>query len=201
MIMIKKCMTYALSALLLLGGCSSGTPKGEPKDFAIGDKTFLLDGKPFVIKAAEIHYARIPSEYWEHRIEMCKALGMNTICIYTFWNFHEQQPDQFNFEGDHDVARFCQLAQKHGMYVILRPGPYACAEWEMGGLPWWLLKRDVKLRTSDPYFLERVKVYMDQMGRRIRNTSPTSATSCGEPASRMCLCSNATGARRFSSTA
>ena len=173
MIMIKKCMTYALSALLLLGGCSSGTPKGEPKDFAIGDKTFLLDGKPFVIKAAEIHYARIPSEYWEHRIEMCKALGMNTICIYTFWNFHEQQPDQFNFEGDHDVARFCQLAQKHGMYVILRPGPYACAEWEMGGLPWWLLKRDVKLRTSDPYFLERVKVYMDQMGKQLADLQVT----------------------------
>ena len=173
MIMIKKCMTYALSALLLLGGCSSGTPKGEPKDFAIGDKTFLLDGKPFVIKAAEIHYARIPSEYWEHRIEMCKALGMNTICIYTFWNFHEQQPDQFNFEGDHDVARFCQLAQKHGMYVILRPGPYACAEWEMGGLPWWLLKQDVKLRTSDPYFLERVKVYMDQMGKQLADLQVT----------------------------
>ena len=173
MIMIKKCMTYALSALLLLGGCSSGTPKGEPKDFAIGDKTFLLDGKPFVIKAAEIHYARIPSEYWEHRIEMCKALGMNTICIYTFWNFHEQQSDQFNFEGDHDVARFCQLAQKHGMYVILRPGPYACAEWEMGGLPWWLLKRDVKLRTSDPYFLERVKVYMDQMGKQLADLQVT----------------------------
>lgn len=173
MIMIKKCMMYALSALLLLGGCSSGTPKGEPKDFAIGDKTFLLDGKPFVIKAAEIHYARIPSEYWEHRIEMCKALGMNTICIYTFWNFHEQQPDQFNFEGDHDVARFCQLAQKHGMYVILRPGPYACAEWEMGGLPWWLLKRDVKLRTSDPYFLERVKVYMDQMGKQLADLQVT----------------------------
>ena len=173
MIMIKKCMTYALSALLLWGGCSSGTPKGEPKDFAVGDKTFLLDGKPFVIKAAEIHYARIPSEYWEHRIEMCKALGMNTICIYTFWNFHEQQPDQFNFEGDHDVARFCQLAQKHGMYVILRPGPYACAEWEMGGLPWWLLKRDVKLRTSDPYFLERVKVYMDQMGKQLADLQVT----------------------------
>ena len=87
-------------------------------------------------QGAEIHYARIPSDYWEHRIEMCKALGMNTICIYTFWNFHEQQPGQFNFKGDHDVARFCRLVQKHGMYVILRPGPYACAEWEMGGLPW-----------------------------------------------------------------
>lgn len=77
-----------------------------------------------MIKAAEIHYTRIPAEYWEHRIEMCKVLGMNTICIYAFWNIHEQRPGKFDFKGQNNVFDFCRLAQKHGMYIILRPGPY-----------------------------------------------------------------------------
>ncbi|MGL5547567.1 MAG: beta-galactosidase, partial [Tannerellaceae bacterium] len=107
----------------------------QKETFEIGDKTFVLNGKPMVIKAAEIHYTRIPAEYWEHRIQMCKALGMNTICIYAFWNIHEQEPGKFDFKGQNDIAQFCKLAQKHGMYIMLRPGPYVCSEWEMGGLP------------------------------------------------------------------
>ena len=104
--------------------------------FEVGKGTFLMDGKPFVIKAAEVHYPRIPRPYWEHRIKMCKALGMNTLCLYVFWNIHEQQEGEFDFSGQNDVAEFCHLAQKNGMFVIVRPGPYVCAEWEMGGLPW-----------------------------------------------------------------
>ena len=169
----KTTLALALAACLGLTPAPA-KPRTGDETFAIGDRKFLLNGRPFLIKAAEIHYARIPSDYWEHRIEMCKALGMNTICIYTFWNFHEQQPGQFNFKGDHDVARFCRLVQKHGMYVILRPGPYACAEWEMGGLPWWLLKKqDVRLRSTDPYFLERVKIYMDRMGEELADLQIT----------------------------
>ena len=119
-----------------------------------------MDGKPFVIKAAELHYPRIPRPYWEHRIKMCKALGMNTICLYVFWNIHEQKPGEFDFTGQNDVAEFCRLAQKHNMFVIVRPGPYVCAEWDMGGLPWWLLKKkDIRLRTLDPYFMERVALF------------------------------------------
>ena len=77
---------------------------------------------------------------------------MNTICIYAFWNIHEQKPGEFDFKGQNDIAAFCRLAQKEGMYIMLRPGPYVCSEWEMGGLPWWLLKKeDIKLRTNDPY--------------------------------------------------
>ena len=136
--------------------------------FEVGKGTFLLDGKPFVIKAAELHYARIPRPYWEHRIQMCKALGMNTICIYIFWNKHEQQEGIFNWTGDCDVAEFCRLCKKNGMYVIVRPGPYACAEWEMGGLPWWLLKKtNIKLRDCDPYFIDRVRRYAEEVGRQL----------------------------------
>ena len=140
-------------------------PKGT---FEVGQGTFLLNNKPFVVKAAEIHYPRIPRPYWEHRIKMCKALGMNTICIYIFWNIHEQKEGVFDWSGNNDVAEFCRLAQKNGMYVIVRPGPYVCAEWEMGGLPWWLLKKkDIKLREQDPYFMERVKVFETEVGKQL----------------------------------
>lgn len=151
---------------LMFMGCSP--IQKEKHTFSIGDKTFLLDGKPFLIKAAEMHYTRIPAEYWEHRIQMCKALGMNTICIYAFWNIHEQKEGVFDFKGQNDIAAFCRLAQKHGMYIMLRPGPYVCSEWEMGGLPWWLLKKkDIKLRTNDTYFLERTKLFMNEIGKEL----------------------------------
>ena len=138
------------------------------EEFAVGKNTFMLNGKPFVVKAAEVHYPRIPRPYWEHRIKMCKALGMNTLCLYVFWNIHEQQEGVYDFTGQNDVAEFCRLAQKNGMYVIVRPGPYVCAEWEMGGLPWWLLKKkDIRLRERDPYFMERVRLFEKEVGKQL----------------------------------
>lgn len=173
--MKNLCIFFALFLLVCsvaLGGC--GSKQGEKHTFSIGEKTFLLDGKPFLIKAAEMHYTRIPAEYWEHRIRMCKALGMNTICIYAFWNIHEQKEGEFDFKGQNDIAEFCRLAQKHGMYIMLRPGPYVCSEWEMGGLPWWLLKKkDVRLRTNDPYFLERTKLFMNEIGKELADLQVT----------------------------
>ena len=137
-------------------------------DFTVGRNTFLLNGEPFVVKAAEVHYPRIPRPYWEHRIQMCKSLGMNTLCIYVFWNLHEPREGQFDFTGNSDVAEFCRLAQKNGMYVIVRPGPYVCAEWEMGGLPWWLLKKkDIRLREQDPYFMERVRIFEEKVAEQL----------------------------------
>lgn len=164
----KVILCIVLSALLLNVGCS---PKGS---FEIGDKTFLLNGESFVVKAAELHYPRIPKEYWEHRIEMCKSLGMNTICLYVFWNYHEPVEGKYDFEGQKDLAEFCKIAQKHGMYVIVRPGPYVCAEWEMGGLPWWLLKKeDIGLRVQDPYYMERTRLFMDEVGKQLKDLQIT----------------------------
>ena len=155
-------------AALLMAATASMQAASKPGTFTTGNKTFLLNGKPFVVKAAEVHYPRIPRPYWEHRIQMCKALGMNTVCIYVFWNIHEQKEGQFDFTGNNDVAEFCRIAQKNGMYVIVRPGPYVCAEWEMGGLPWWLLKKkDIKLRERDPYFMERVKIFEQKVGEQL----------------------------------
>lgn len=136
--------------------------------FEAGQGRFMLNGKPFTVKAAEIHYPRIPRQYWEHRIKMCKALGMNTVCIYIFWNIHEQKEGEFDFTGNNDIAEFCRLAKKNGMYVIVRPGPYVCAEWEMGGLPWWLLKKkDIKLREQDPYFMECVDKFEQKVAEQL----------------------------------
>lgn len=165
---------FKRTTLLGLMLCLFFAAHAQKQTFGIGDKTFLLDGKPFLIKAAEMHYARIPAEYWEHRIQMCKALGMNTICIYAFWNIHEQRPGEFDFKGQNDIAEFCRLAQKNGMYIMLRPGPYVCSEWEMGGLPWWLLKKnDIRLRTSDPYFLERTGIFMNEIGKELADLQVT----------------------------
>ena len=159
-----------LLALLALMACTMAVhAANKPGTFTTGDKTFLLNGEPFVVKAAEVHYPRIPRPYWEHRIQMCKALGMNTLCLYVFWNIHEQQEGVFDFTGNNDVAAFCRLAQKNGLYVIVRPGPYVCAEWEMGGLPWWLLKKkDIRLRERDPYFMERVKIFEQKVGEQLK---------------------------------
>lgn len=166
--MMNRLRLLTLVLLLCLFGVSNASAQSSEQRFEVGENTFLLNGKPFVVKAAEVHYPRIPREYWEHRIQMCKSLGMNTLCLYVFWNLHEQRPDEFDFSGNKDIAAFCRLAQKHGMYVIVRPGPYVCAEWEMGGLPWWLLKKkDVKLRTMDPYYMERVEKFMSQVGRQL----------------------------------
>ena len=172
---LRKVISILSLAVMLLAvpamanAATTAAPKGKPGTFTVGKGTFLLNGEPFIVKAAEVHYPRIPRPYWEHRIQMCKALGMNAVCIYIFWNIHEQKEGQFDFTGNNDVAEFCRLAQKNGLYVIVRPGPYVCAEWEMGGLPWWLLKKkDIRLRERDPYFMERVKIFEEKVGEQLK---------------------------------
>jgi beta-galactosidase len=165
--------TIALLAFFFIVGkalSQNSPPNGQTivasTDFKIGENDFLMNGKPFVIRCGELHFARIPKEYWVHRLKMAKAMGLNTVCAYLFWNMHEPQPGQFNWSGMADAAEFCKLAQKEGLYVILRPGPYACAEWEFGGFPWWLLKnKDIKVRTQDSYYLERCRIYLNQVGK------------------------------------
>ena len=151
--------------LLPLGGLKAQ----QVGTFEAGKNEFMLNGKPYIIRAGELHYSRIPREYWDHRIKMAKAMGMNTVCIYLFWNFHEQQEGVFDFTGQKDVAEFVRLIQKNGMYCILRPGPYVCAEWDMGGLPWWLLKKkDLQVRRrSDEFFMSKVKTYLNEAGKQL----------------------------------
>jgi len=134
--------------------------------FAIGTNDFLLDGQRFQIRCGEVHSPRVAREYWQHRLRMARAMGLNTVCAYLFWNMQEPRPGKFVWTGQADATEFCRVAQQEGLWVILRPGPYACAEWEMGGLPWWLLKeQDIKLRTRDARFLEAVRRYLKEVGR------------------------------------
>lgn len=153
----------------LLVAISIASHAQKPGTFTTGNKEFLLNGKPFIIRAAELHYPRIPREYWDQRIKLCKAMGMNTVCIYLFWNLHEQQPGIYDFTGNNDVAAFVKLVQKNGMYCIVRPGPYVCAEWDMGGLPWWLLKKkDIQVRTlKDNYYMDRVKKFLAEAAKQL----------------------------------
>ena len=134
--------------------------------FTIGTNDFLLDGQRFQIRCGEIHAARVPKEYWRQRLQMARAMGLNTVCAYLFWNLHEPKPGEFVWSGQADDADFCRIAQEEGLWVILRPGPYSCAEWEMGGTPWWFLKEDnVKLRSRDPRYLDAAKKYLKEVGR------------------------------------
>lgn len=127
--------------------------------FEIKDK-FYLDGKPFQIISGAIHYFRIVPEYWQDRLEKLVNMGCNTVETYIPWNFHETDKGQFNFEGMHNVCRFIELAQNLGLYVIIRPSPYICSEWEFGGLPAWLLKDNgMKLRCCYEPYLQAVKEY------------------------------------------
>lgn len=149
----------------------SGTlqAKDATARFAIGDNDFLLDGKPLQIRCGELHFARVPREYWGHRLKAIKAMGLNTVCAYLFWNYHEWREGKYDWKGQRDAVHFCRLAQQEGLYVILRPGPYACAEWEMGGLPWWLLKApgDSFLRTSAPAYVQPARRWLHEVGREL----------------------------------
>ena len=127
-----------LSALLLVMlTCAAQLPvTGQKHVFALAKNAFLLDGKPFQIISGEMHPARIPKPYWRHRIQMAKAMGCNSIAVYIFWNYLETAPGVFDFHsGNHDIAEFIRICKEEGMWVLLRPGPYVCAEWDFGGLP------------------------------------------------------------------
>ena len=164
--LIVTLRSLGLSAACALALATSAAP--APSTFTLGESDFLLNGKPFLIKAGEMHPARVPHEYWADRLRMAHAMGLNTVSIYVFWNQHEPREGEFHFTGDADIAQFVRLAQKEGLWVILRPGPYCCGEWEFGGFPWWLLKpHDLKVRSQDPRFLSAAANYLKKLGEQL----------------------------------
>ncbi len=147
---------------------SSGTFEFSKNPLNGNDGIFLLNKKPFQIRAGEFHPQRVPAEYWEHRIKMCKAMGLNTIAFYTMWNDFEQPDGKFDFStGNRNIAAFLELCQKHGMWVLFRPGPYVCGEWDFGGLPSYLLKdKNAKIRTlADENFMKAQTRYLKAIAK------------------------------------
>jgi beta-galactosidase len=138
--------------------------------FALGGEVFLLDNKPFQIISGEMHPARIPQEYWRHRIRMAKAMGCNTVSAYVFWNYHEQSEGIYDFHaGNRNISEFINTAAEEGMWVIIRPGPYVCAEWEFGGLPPYLLRYpEIKIRCLDPVYMKAAGRYISRLADVLR---------------------------------
>ncbi len=142
--------------------------------FAFGGENgeqFLLDGRPFQIRGGEMHPSRIPAEYWRHRIRMAKAMGLNAASIYVLWNDHEREEGKYDFStGSRDLGAFLKIAKEEGLWVVLRPGPYCCAEWDFGGIPTYLLRYpDLKLRTmEDARYTKAVARYLHELAAVVR---------------------------------
>ena len=138
-------------------------------EFTYHEKEFLLDGEPFTVISGAIHYFRVVPEYWEDRLKKLRACGFNTVETYVAWNLHERREGEFCFEGGLDIVRFIEIAASLGLRVILRPGPYICAEFEAGGLPSWLLRYpDLHIRCNDPRYLSKVRPYYRELLTRVR---------------------------------
>ncbi|MEV6006119.1 beta-galactosidase [Streptomyces sp. NPDC051976] len=166
-------ITAAGAAAAGLGNASPASAASSRFRFAADGSAFLLDGAPFQIRSGEMHPARIPVEHWQHRIRMAKAMGMNTVSVYVMWNYIEESPGVFDFTTDRrDIARFVRLCQQEGMWVLLRPGPYCCGEWDLGGIPPYLLKNpDIKLRVAaadDPHYMAAVTRYYQALVPRVK---------------------------------
>lgn len=148
------------------GRQNNAVPDGKPRAFGFGGPAhsqFLLDGKPFQIRAAEIHPQRIPDDYWRHRLRQAKAMGLNTISIYLMWAGFERPDRSFDFEtGSNQLAKFLQICKEERIWVLMRPGPYVCAEWDFGGIPNRLLKDpEARIRTlSDRNYVSGATAYL-----------------------------------------
>jgi beta-galactosidase len=161
-------LLIVLLLLILING-SIQAQKGK-HTFILGTSDFLLDGQPFQIISGEVHPARIPAEYWRHRIQMAKAMGCNTISAYIFWNYHESEEGIYDFTtGNHNIAEFIKIVREEEMWLILRPGPYVCAEWELGGIPPYLLRiPDIKLRCMDTRYMAAAERYIARLSEELK---------------------------------
>ena len=170
--MRKIIILLALALTLGVASCSK-----EKHTFEIKDVKFLYDGEKVQLICGEMHYPRIPVEYWRDRMQRAKAMGLNTVSAYVFWAVHEPQPGEFNFEGQADIARFVEIAAEEGLFVLLRPGPYVCAEFDFGGYPYWLQKDStLKWRSDNPAFLAACERYLNALGKEL---APHTVTNGG----------------------
>ncbi len=165
----SKRSALALTLLLCTAGSRAQEPAAPAKaPLSVGPQGFSLQGAPFRILSGEVEYARIPRAYWRDRLRKVRAMGLNSITVYVFWNLHEPRPGVYDFSGQNDVAEFLREAQQEGLHVILRPGPYVCAEWDLGGYPAWLLKdHSMELRSTQPQFMAAAARWMQRLSQEL----------------------------------
>jgi beta-galactosidase len=158
-----------LVVLFLISGASA-LAQTTSHTFFMSDSVFIMDSQPFQIIGGEMHPGRIPAEYWRHRVQMAKAMGCNTIAAYIFWNYHESEEGTYDFtSGNHNLKEFFRIVQEEGMWLIVRPGPYVCAEWEFGGIPPYLLRiPDIKIRCMDPRYMAAAEKYISKLAEEIK---------------------------------
>ena len=162
--MVKNAVCTSL-LLVSLGLCLAAAQRPR---LTAGKSQFVLDGDPIQILSGEIHYSRVPPEYWRDRLLKARAMGLNTISTYVFWNFHEAVPGTYDFSGPRDIAAFIRTAAEVGLHVIVRPGPYVCAEWELGGYPAWLLADPtMELRGTGANFTLPAERWLARLGREL----------------------------------
>ncbi|MND80080.1 Beta-galactosidase precursor [compost metagenome] len=168
---MKKILLLGLSLLVAVSTQAQKTKH----TFKIENGAFVYDGKPVQIHSGEMHFARVPQEYWRHRLKMMKAMGLNSVATYVFWNYHETAPGVWDFKtGNKNISEFIKIAGEEGLMVILRPGPYACAEWEYGGYPWFLQNVEgLEVRRNNPKFLAACKEYIDHLAKEVKNQQIT----------------------------
>ena len=167
---MKKLLLFVLMIIVMQNSFAQ-----SKHTFEIKGGNFLYDGKPTQIHSGEMHYARVPKAYWRQRLQMMKAMGLNTVASYVFWNYHETSPGTWDFKTDNrNIAEFIKTAQEVGLFVILRPGPYACAEWEFGGYPWWLQKeKSLVIRSFNKPFLDSCKTYINHLAAQVKDLQIT----------------------------
>ena len=165
--------TILLLLVILIGSCSVEDRK-VPHSFQIDKGQFLYDGKPIQIHCGEMHYPRVPKAYWRHRFKMMRAMGLNTVATYVFWNYHNTAPGVWDFETENkNLAEYIRMAQEEGLFVILRPGPYVCAEWEFGGYPWWLQNNKDLIIRNNQSFLDSCRTYINKLAEQVRDLQVT----------------------------
>jgi beta-galactosidase len=167
-----KKTTFSLFLFLVIAATGFAQQKHT---FEIKSGNFLYDGKPVQIHSGEMHFARVPRPYWRQRLQMMKAMGLNTVATYVFWNYHEKAPGVWDFKSEsRDIKEFVKEAGKEGLMVILRPGPYACAEWEFGGYPWWLQKeKSLVIRSNNQPFLDSCRTYINHLAAQVKDLQIT----------------------------
>jgi beta-galactosidase len=152
----------------LLATAAPAAPASRVPHFAIDGSEFKLDGRPFIIRSGEMHYPRIPRAAWRERLRMARAMGLNTVTTYAFWSQHEPEPGQWDFSGQNDLRAFIKAAAEEGLHVILRPGPYVCAEVDFGGFPAWLLRTPgLRVRSMDARYLAASARYFKRLAREV----------------------------------